>query len=144
MRWWLTPIAILPFVPIQASAQSWYRVGGNDRTYSYLDLESLAAKDGKVRATLLSTYAHAIGDAKVSAAQVTVEYDCAGHSFRTIEYTYFGTARDVLGTEPSETIDQWKTPVAGSIDESSFKFACTRTGGTKVADPFSDGYFGQK
>jgi hypothetical protein len=142
MRWLLAVIAVLLIIPAQASAQSWYKVGGNDKTYTYIDLQSIKLDGSKARVTTLSTYLHPIGDAKVSASQVIIEYDCAANSFHTIEYTYFSTTRAVLGTEPSETIDKWTTPGDGSIDASMLTFACSRKGGTKVDDPFADGYFG--
>ncbi len=109
-----------------------------------MDLESIHVTDGKAMVTTLSTYAHPMGDAKISAALVKIEYDCSGDVFRTIEYTYYSTTKDVLGTEPSETIDKWNAPTEGSIDDAMLKFACTRTGGTKIDDPFADGYFGQQ
>ena len=131
--------ALLALAPAQASAQSWYRVGGNAKQMSYVDLASLRPLGSKIIAVTKSVYKDELnGDTGIFSTQIRSEYDCAGNYFRTLEYSYFDMAGKHMRTEPSETINDHKTPAANSINESMMEFICYRKGGTLVSDPLAD------
>jgi hypothetical protein len=137
MRSLLLAAALAAFVPAEAQAASWYRVGGNEATMSYVDLDSISASGGKTTATVESVYLEPV-DGDIYASAIRSEYDCAGGYFRTLEYSYFGAAGNLLGTEPSATIDEHKVPVPDSLNEAMMQFVCERTGGEYVGDIFAD------
>lgn len=137
MRYLLLAAAMLPLVPAQATAQSWYAVGGNEKTAGYVDLDSIRPMGSKTIAVILSIYATPMeGDIKATA--IREEYDCPGNYFRTLEYTYYGLDNKVMSTEASVTINEQKTPAPNSINEAYRDFICYRKGGRQVADPFAD------
>ena len=137
MRLILAAAALLPLVPAEAAAQSWYRVGGNERTVSYVDLASLRPIGDKIIGDVESVYAEPI-DGEIWGAKIRTEFDCVGKYFRTLEYSYYGQGGKLMSTEPSETINEKKVPKPESINEAIMDFACFRKGGTQVADPFTD------
>lgn len=136
-RMFAAALLSLPLVPAEAAAQSWYRVGGNEHTQSYVDLASLRPMGGKIIGDVESVYAEPL-DGGVWAARIRTEFDCTGKYFRTLEYSYYGQAGKLLSTEPSETINDRKIPKPDSINEAIMDFVCFRKGGTLVADPFAD------
>ena len=133
----LLAAALMSFISAEASATSWYRVGGNSKTVSYVDLDSIRPLGGKIVALTQSVYAEPIsGD--VYASAIRSEYDCAGGYFRTLEYSYYGQGGKYISTEPSQTINEHKVPAKDSINEALMDFICYRKGGTAVANPFTD------
>jgi hypothetical protein len=137
MRLLLLAAALMPFVSAQADASSWYRVGGNSKTVSYVDLDSLRPIGGKIVAMTESVYSQPL-DGNIWGVSIRSEYDCAGGYFRTLEYSYYGSGGSFMSTEPSQTINDHKTPAKDSINEAIMDFVCYRKGGTLVADPFTD------
>lgn len=128
---------LLPMLPATASAETWYRVGGNDKTMSYVDLDSLRNIGGKIIVMTRSVYAAPLsGD--VYGAGIRSEYDCPGKYFRTLEYSYYTQSGALISTEPSQTINEHKVPAAGSINEAIMDFVCYRKGGTAVSNPTAD------
>ncbi|MES2987019.1 MAG: surface-adhesin E family protein [Pseudomonadota bacterium] len=142
MRIFITAAAaILALAPAYAAAQSssWYRVGGNAKQMSYVDLGSVRPLGGKIIAVTKSVYKDQLnGDTGIFSTEIRSEYDCPGNYFRTLEYTYFGVAGSKISTEPSQSINEHKTPAAGSINEAMLEFICYRKGGTPVTSPYSD------
>lgn len=131
--------ALLALAPGQASAQSWYRVGGNSKQMSYVDLASLRPLGSKIIAITKSVYKEQLnGDSGVFSTEIRSEYDCAGNYFRTLEYSYFDYSGKFMSTEPSQTINEHKTPAKDSINEVMLDFICYRKGGTSVTDPYAD------
>jgi hypothetical protein len=137
MRSLLLAAALAAFVPAEAHAASWYRVGGNETTMSYVDLDSLRPLEGKIIALTQSVYADML-DGDVQSSMIRSEYDCAGGYFRTLEYTYFGSDQSNLGTEPSATINEHKVPLPDSLNEAMMEFICYRKGGEYVSDIYAD------
>jgi hypothetical protein len=137
MRSLLVAAALLAFVPTQAGATSWYWVGGNEKTQSYVDLDSLRSIGSKIVVVTKSVYSAPIND-DIYATAIRSEYDCAGGYFRTLEYSYFGYSGNLIDTEPSQTINEHKVPAKDSINESIQDFVCYRKGGTLVGDPLAD------
>ncbi|MBO9715207.1 surface-adhesin E family protein [Sphingomonas sp.] len=137
MRALLLAAAVLGVVPAEANAESWYRVGGNEKTYSYVDLDSLRPIGGKIVVMTESVYAEPIGG-DVYASGIRSEYDCTGGYFRTLEYTYYDQGGNKMSTEASQTINEHKVPAKDSINEAIMDFVCYRKGGTAVSDPFGD------
>lgn len=133
----LLAAALLSFVSAEASATSWYRVGGNSKTVSYVDLDSIRPLGSKIVALTQSVYSEPLsGD--IYASAIRSEYDCAGGYFRTLEYSYYGQGGRFISTEPSQTINEHKVPAKDSINEALMEFICYRKGGTAVANPFTD------
>lgn len=131
--------ALLALVPAQAAAQSWYRAGGNAKQMSYVDLASLRPLGGKIIAVTKSVYKEQLnGDTGIFSTEIRSEYDCPGNYFRTLEYSYFDASGSRMSTEPSQTINEHKTPSKGSINEAMLDFICYRKGGTLVSDPYAD------
>lgn len=131
-------VALLAIAPSTASAQSWYRVGGNAKQMSYVDLASLRPIQNKIIVTTQSIYAQPLSE-NIYATAIRSEYDCAGKYFRTLEYTYYDINAKRISTEPSQTINEHKTATAGSINEVMMEFICARKGGTLVTgDLFAD------
>ncbi|MEI9849599.1 MAG: surface-adhesin E family protein [Sphingomonas sp.] len=137
MRILLAAALLLPSVGSEAAAATWYRIGGNRNTVTYIDADSIRRIGPKTTALTQSIYAKPI-EGTVHAGRITSEYDCGAGYFRTLEYSYLDAAGTVFGTEASATIDEHKVPAPGSINESTMKFVCTGQGGTLVADPFAD------
>ncbi|MDF7775275.1 hypothetical protein P1X14_08455 [Sphingomonas sp. AOB5] len=139
MRLLLAAAALaLPMFPATAAAQEWIRVGGNDQLSAYVDATSIFPSNGKTVATTFSGYAKALGDTPIWFTAVKIEYNCKANQFRTLEYTYYDKAGNSLGTEASFTINETRTVTPGSIDETFFKYACTKQGGVPVQNPFTD------
>jgi hypothetical protein len=133
--------ALLALAPSCAAAQSsdWYRVGGNSKQMSYVDLASVRPLGGKIIAVTKSVYKEQLnGDSGVFSTEIRSEYDCSGNYFRTLEYSYYNVSGAKISTEPSQTINEHKTPAAGSINEVMLQFICYRKGGTQVANPVAD------
>lgn len=125
--------------PGRAPSPSWYRVGGNENASSYVDLNSLRQTGGKTMADVQTVFKTPLdGGEGIYASEIQTEYNCTGGSFRTIEYTYHAYDGRVIRSEPSETIDQSKTPTKDSINEAIMAFVCTREGGELVSDIYSD------
>lgn len=137
MRALLIAAALAAFVPTEAHATSWYRIGGNDETMSYVDLDSLSVVGGKTTAVTQSVYSEPV-DGDIYSAAIKSEYDCAGGYFRTLEYTYYGQDGAFIATEPSATPDEHKVPVTESLNESMMQFVCQRTGGEAVGNIYTD------
>ncbi|MDG2535415.1 hypothetical protein P6144_17270 [Sphingomonas sp. HITSZ_GF] len=133
----LLAAALLPFAATPAMAQQWYRVGGNDNTMSYVDLASLRPLGDKVIGDVESVYIQPIGEG-IIAAKIRTEFNCQAKNFRTLEYSFYAPSGKYLRTEPSETLNEIKTPKPNSINEAILDFACFRKGGTAVANPFTD------
>jgi len=137
MRLLLAAAVLLPFAS-PAAAQQWYRVGGNEKTMSYVDLASLKpASDGKITGDVESVYSTPL-DEGIIAAKIRTEFNCTNTSFRTLTYSYYTAGGKFLRTEPSETINEIKVPKPESINIAIQEFACKRTGGTAVANPITD------
>jgi hypothetical protein len=131
-------LALLLLVAAQpASAERWLRIGGDAQAVHYVDADSIRQDGGLRRARLYSRFAAPVAG-RIFASGIDAEYDCAAGRYRTIAYDYFGAGRESLGTERSESIDRWRAPVAGTIDEAIHRFICTRAGGTPVGDPWED------
>ncbi len=130
--------ALLLLAPGHAATQgSWYRIGGNAKTQSYVDLSSERGVGGKIIVVTKSVYKEPL-DGGVYSTEIRSEYDCPGNYFRTLEYSYFDISGKNIGTEASNTINDHKVPAAGSINESMLAFICYRKGGTLVSDPYAD------
>ena len=142
MRTGMIGLALLA-LPATAHATSWYRVGGNDKTMTYVDADSIKADGDKKTAWVWSVYAAPINDT-VYSARVKTEYDCTDSYLRTLEYSYFGEGGAYISTEPSDSADQRQYPPAGSINEAAMAFVCQRQVGDAVSDPLADaaGEFG--
>jgi len=136
MRLLIAAAALLPFAT-PAAAQQWYRVGGNDNTISYVDLASLRPISDKIIGDVESVYIQPIGEG-IIAAKIRTEFNCQARNFRTLEYSFYAPGGKFLRTEPSETLNQVKTPKPNSINQAIMDFACLRKGGTAVANPFTD------
>jgi hypothetical protein len=136
MRILLAAAALLPFAT-PAAAQQWYRVGGNDNTMSYVDLASLRPLGDKVVGDVESVYIKPIGDG-IIASKIRTEFNCQAKNFRTLEYSFYAPDGKFLRTEPSETLNEIKTPKPNSINEAILDFACFRKGGMAVANPLTD------
>ena len=137
MRPLLFAAALLAVLPTQAGATSWYWVGGNDKTQSYVDLDRVRTIGSKIVVLTKSVYSTPISE-NIYATAIRSEYDCAGGYFRTLEYSYYGYSNNLIDTEPSQTINEHKVPAKESINESIMDFVCYRKGGTSVADPMAD------
>lgn len=137
MRKLLLVAAMLSAVPSAASATDWYRIGGNAKTMSYVDLDSLRPIGGKIIALTKSVYASPL-DGDVFASMIRSEYDCAGNYFRTLEYSYYGEGDRFMSSEASQTINEHKTPKPDSINQSMLEFICYRKGGVQVSNPYAD------
>jgi hypothetical protein len=137
MRLLLAAIALLPLVPTEAAAQSWYFVGGNESTRTYVDLSSLRPIDNKMIGDVQSVYSTPL-DGGIWGVRIRQEFDCVGNYFRTLQYSYYGAGGTFIDTEASETINEHKVPVPNSINEGVMQFVCYRSGGTQVASPFDD------
>ncbi|WP_342249551.1 surface-adhesin E family protein [Sphingomonas sp. OTU376] len=135
MRILLAAAALLPLAS-PAGAQQWYHVGGNDNTQSYVDLASLRPLADKIIGDVESVYIQPIGEG-IIAARIRTEFNCQAKTFRTLEYSFYAPGGKFLRTEPSETLNEIKTPKPNSINESIMDFACLRKGGTAVANPFT-------
>lgn len=137
MRSLLLAAGLAALAPTDAMANEWYRVGGNDETMSYVDLDSLRPLGSKTIAITLSVYSSPMSD-NVWGVAIRSEYDCQGNYFRTLEYTFLDIDGGYLYSEPSETINERKVPAEGSLNESMMEFICYRRGGEFVTDPFDD------
>jgi hypothetical protein len=137
MRTLLLAAALLPAFPATASATSWFRVGGNSNTVSYVDLDSLRPLGGKIIAHTMSVYRTPL-EGDIHASQIRSEYDCTGGYFRTLEYSYYDASHRMTSTEASATINDHKVPAKDSINAAMMDFICYRKGGTQVGDPFAD------
>lgn len=133
----LLAFALLPFAATPATAQQWYRVGGNDNTMSYVDLTSLRSLGDRIVGDVESVYVQPL-DEGIVAAKIRTEFNCQDKSFRTLEYSFYLAGGKLLRTEPSETINEIKRPKPDSINEAIMDFACFRKGGTAVTNPISD------
>lgn len=131
--------ALFAMLPSQASAQSWYRAGGNAQTMSYVDKGSMKSVGGKTIVVTKSVYANQLsGDTGIYSVEIRAEYDCPAKVFRTLEYSYFDVNNKLMSTEPSVTINEKKVSAPGSINEAMQDFICSAKGGTLVTDPFTD------
>lgn len=128
-------IAALLFASSAAHATDWYNVGGNQRTQTYVDADSIRQIGDKTQVWSWSVYAQPLHDGQTYSARIKSEYDCAASYFRTLEYVYFGPNAKYLKTEASETINERKYPAPDSINESLMAFVCKRVGGTKAPNP---------
>ena len=137
MRYLMLAAALLPLVPAEVAAASWYRIGGNEKTQSYVDLDSLRPLGSKIIAVTKSVYREPL-DGDVFASAIRSEYDCAGGYFRTLEYSYYGANDVFMSTEASATINEQKRPAKDSINESMMDFICYRKGGVFVGNPYTD------
>ncbi|MBB4098407.1 surface-adhesin E family protein [Sphingomonas kyeonggiensis] len=137
MRILLAVAILLPLAATPAAAQQWYRVGGNDNTMSYVDLDSLRPLGDKIIGDVESVYVRPL-DEGIVAAKIRTEFNCVDKSFRTLEYSFYTAGGKLLRTEPSETLNQVKRPKPDSINEAIMDFACLRKGGTAVANPITD------
>lgn len=137
MRLLLAAAVLLPFAAAPASAQQWYRVGGNDSTMSYVDLSSLRALGDRIVGDVESVYVQPIGEG-IIAAKIRTEFNCQARTFRTLEYSFYTPAGKLLRSEPSETMNDNKPIKPNSINEAIMDFACYRKGGTAVANPIAD------
>lgn len=150
MRYLLLATALIASAPVlaqnsatpnaaRASTPSWYRVGGNENAMSYVDLNSLRPTGGKTMADVETVFKTPLdGDEGIYASEIQTEYNCAGGTFRTIQYTYHAFDGSLIRSEPSETIDQSRTPTKDSINEAIMAFVCNREGGENVSDIYSD------
>jgi hypothetical protein len=118
-----------------AAAERWYAVGGNDEGWTYVDADSMESRGGLRYAKSYTRYASPLFD-EVYAGTIISEFDCANNWFRTLEYSYYGAAREHIGTEASETIDQRREIEAGSINEAIFGFVCFGRSRESVIDPW--------
>ena len=141
MRLMLAAAAILPFISTAAVAESWYNVGGNEQTQTYVDLDSLRPIGNKTIVVTKSVYSEPLcgeTECTIGSGDIRAEWDCAGGYFRTLEYSYYDTNDNYMLTEASETINEHKVPAVDSINEATMDFVCYRKGGEYVTDPYSD------
>ncbi|MDF7776648.1 hypothetical protein P1X14_15430 [Sphingomonas sp. AOB5] len=132
-------IAAMPSATASAQViQDWMKVGGNDQMIAYVDATSIVRNGDKRTAMTFSGYSKALGDTNVWYTAVKIEYNCRAKTFRTLEYTYYGRDRQSMGTEASFTINENRTPGAGSIDERYYLYVCQGRNGTPSISPFRD------
>lgn len=135
--------AVLLPLATPAAAEQWYRVGGNDRTVSYVDLASLRPVGDKIIGDVESVYFEPI-DGEIIAARIRTEFNCQAKNFRTLQYSYYARDGKLINTEPSATINEIKPAKPGTINEAIMDFVCFRKGGEAAGDPITDapGHFG--
>jgi hypothetical protein len=141
MRLMLAAAVVLPFISAPAMAESWYYTGGNEKTQTYVDLDSLRPIGDKIVVVTKSVYAEPLcgeSDCNIGSGDIRSEWDCAGGYFRTLEYSYYDVDDNYILTEASETINEHKVPAPGSINEATRDFVCYRKGGEQVDNPYDD------
>lgn len=134
----LASAAAILLAAAPASAERWFRVSTSDASIAYVDADSIGNEGGNRYATSYSVYAEPI-DNSIYAGAIRSEYHCDENYFRTLEYSYHGSSNEHLGTEPSETINERKVPLPGSVNEAIMTFVCSGSGGIEVANAWSDG-----
>ncbi len=137
VRFALAAVIFSAAVSTAAQAQSWQRAGGNESTFSYVDVASRAVIRNRVTVLTQSVYAEPL-DGGIYAVVIKSEFDCSANDFRTLEYSYYDINNNYMSTEVSETINEHKIPSPGSINEALLSIACTGSGGIAVSDPFTD------
>jgi hypothetical protein len=121
-----------------AAAQSWYRVGGDPEHVGYVDADSLSGDTSLRLGNIYTVYGRPL-QGLVFASMVHVEFDCAGHYFRTLEYSYYGAGNALLDTQASTHPDDRQTAEPESLNAYFLRFACEGTGGTAVGgDAWTD------
>jgi hypothetical protein len=131
-------IAGLVLLGSGAHAERWYLAASNDRLKSYVDFDSFTTVGTMLRVQVLDIYPQGLGEgANTFAARVWEEVNCNSRTFRTLEYIFFGRGKKVQSVEPSASINEWKVPDPGSINESTVRVICTREGRGFEPDPYA-------
>ncbi len=130
-------IASLALVGANASAERWYLAAQGDKMKSFVDFDSYTAVGAMIRVQVLDIYPQGLGQTNTYGSRVWEEVNCSNRTFRTLEYIFFGRGKSVQSVEPSATINEWKVPDPGSINESTVRVICTREGRGFEPDPFA-------
>ncbi len=129
-------LAPLPAAAI-AAAESWYRVGGNENSVTYVDASSIRTAASEREAWTLSVFATPI-DGRVHAARVHYAFGCAEGYYRSLRYVHLGIKGEELSNHASTSSDRRRTPDEGSISQKMLDFVCNGKGGTPIGDPADD------
>jgi hypothetical protein len=123
-----------------AHAERWYLAATSAQTRSYVDFDSFGAAGSMTRVNVLDIYPAGLtsGSTTIAASRILEEVNCANKTFRTMEYIFYKQDRSVMSLEPSDTINEWKVPSKGSLNEARVDMICARSGGRYVPDPFTD------
>lgn len=123
-----------------AQAERWYLAATSAQTRSYVDFDTFGAAGSMTRVNVLDVYPAGLtsGSNTIAAARILEEVNCSNKTFRTIEYLFYKMDHSILSLESSDTINEWKVPAKGSLNEARIDMICTRSGGRYVPDPFTD------
>ncbi len=140
MKFRYLAVAALICAGSAAQAERWYLAATSAQTRSYVDFDTFGAAGSMTRVNVLDIYPAGLtsGGNTIAAARILEEVNCSNKTFRTIEYLFYKMDRSILSLEPSDTINEWKVPAKGSLNEARVDMICTRSGGRYVPDPFTD------
>ncbi len=140
MKFTSLAIAALMLVGSAAHAERWYFAANSDQTRSYVDFDSFANAGSMLRVQVLDIYPNGLasGGNVIGASRILEEVNCSSKTFRTMEYLFYKMDRKILSLEASDTINEWKTPAKGSLNEARIDLICSKQGGRFVPDPFTD------
>lgn len=130
----------LLLAPLPAAAEDWYRLPvTGDAGYSFVDLDSVQAKDGHVLATSLSIHMPVIPGTRFRWMLIEGEYDCAARSTHFLHVKGFSPERELLA-EVGEIYGGRFIPAgAGTEADAIVDFVCnvSRKDAVQVRDPWT-------
>lgn len=109
-----------------AAWAGWTPVSGSEKTYDYIDLDTLRV-DGKMRRVMtLSDRTEPDRDGDMS-YRVFLEYNCDERKYRSLHSMFFsGAMATGRTTGKTDRASEWRPVAAGTISASVMKTVCSR------------------
>lgn len=120
---WLSCLLLLSAAPAWAG---WTPVSGSEKTYDYIDLDTLRVDGPMRRVMTLSDRTEPDRDGDMS-YRIFLEYNCARQTYRSLHSMFFSGA---MATGPTtgktDRASEWRPVIDGTISASVMKTICSR------------------
>ncbi len=104
----------------------WTPVSGSEKTYDYIDLDTLRVEGQMRRIMTLSDRTEPDQDGDMS-YRIFLEYNCAEQKYRSLHSMFFsGAMATGRTTGKTDRASPWRPVAAGSISASVMKTVCSR------------------
>jgi hypothetical protein len=126
--------------PLPAAASDWWRIGSNDASVSYVDLDSIKTNGPWLRADQTMIYRTVSAETRVKRVHSTAEFDCSRRISRYRLFRAIGADGGELHnmTDPDNLAEHaaQKNTVGGDV----LDFVCgiSRERAVRVANPLTD------
>jgi hypothetical protein len=104
----------------------WTPVSGSEKTYDYIDLDTLRVDGSMRRVMTLSDRTEPDRDGDMS-YRIFLEYDCGKQKYRSLHSMFFsGAMASGRNTGKTDRASEWRSVVDGTISAAVMKTVCSR------------------